>query len=53
MSAQLSNEQLLQAAKQFGTPLYVYHAEKISEQYNKLITAFNKSNVVFFMPVKH
>ncbi|MBA4196365.1 MAG: diaminopimelate decarboxylase [Chitinophaga sp.] len=52
MSEHLSNEQLIQAAHQFGTPLYLYHAEKISEQYNKLTTAFNKSNVVFFYACK-
>ena len=25
---QLTNEQLIDAANRFGTPLYVYHAEK-------------------------
>ena len=33
MSQSLSNTQLVQLADQFGTPLYVYHAEKIKEQY--------------------
>lgn len=49
---QLTNEQLIKAAEKFGTPLYVYHAEKIAEQYNKLKQAFNKSNVTFFYACK-
>jgi diaminopimelate decarboxylase len=48
----LSNRQLLQAAEHFGTPLYVYHAEKIQEQYNRLTTAFKDSNVVFYYACK-
>ncbi|MDP4264516.1 MAG: diaminopimelate decarboxylase [Bacteroidota bacterium] len=52
MARQLSNEQLIRAAKDFGTPLYVYHAEKIKEQYEKLTNAFSKSNVVFFYACK-
>lgn len=52
MAQQLSNEQLIQIAKEFGTPLYVYHAEKIKEQYEKLTTAFKGSNVVFFYACK-
>ncbi len=52
MSQQLSNEQLISAAKQFGTPLYLYHAEKITEQYQKLQTAFSKSNVKIFYACK-
>jgi diaminopimelate decarboxylase len=36
MPEKLSGEQLLQAAREFGTPLYVYHTEKIKEQYQKL-----------------
>ncbi len=52
MSQQLSDEQLAALANKFGTPLYVYHAEKIKEQYEKLATAFSKSNVVFFYACK-
>lgn len=52
MSEQLSNEILLQAAQQFGTPLYVYHAEKITEQFNRLTAAFSKSDVKFFYACK-
>lgn len=36
----LSNEQLIAIAKEYGTPTYVYHAEKIAEQYGKLQDAF-------------
>ena len=50
--SQLSPQQLIQIAKEFGTPVYVYHAEKIAEQYKKLTTAFNGSNVVFFYACK-
>lgn len=52
MSAQLSPEYLVQLAQQFGTPLYAYHAEKIRDQYNKLTTAFNGSNTLFFYASK-
>ncbi|HEX9512941.1 MAG TPA: diaminopimelate decarboxylase [Puia sp.] len=52
MSAQLSPEYLIQLAQQFGTPLYAYHAEKIKEQYNKLTTAFSRSNTLFFYASK-
>jgi diaminopimelate decarboxylase len=33
---------LLQLADQFGGPLYVYNAEKIESQYNRLVNAFSK-----------
>ena len=46
---QLSHQQLIEVAKEFGTPVYVYHAEKIAEQYKKLTTAFNKSNTRVFL----
>ena len=52
MPEQLSNEQLLQAASEFGTPLYVYHAEKIKEQYQKLTTAFSILDTKFFYASK-
>jgi diaminopimelate decarboxylase len=52
MSAQLSPEYLISLGQQFGTPLYVYHAEKIKEQYNKLTTAFSRSNTLFFYACK-
>lgn len=52
MENQLSNEQLIAAARQFGTPLYVYHAEKITEQYNKLSHAFSGHPTRFFYACK-
>ncbi|MEI2738570.1 MAG: diaminopimelate decarboxylase [Chitinophagaceae bacterium] len=52
MPEQLSNEQLILAAKEFGTPLYVYHAEKIKEQYQKLATAFSILDTKFFYASK-
>ncbi len=36
---------LLTVATQFGTPLYVYDADSIKSQYNKLINAFPKTNI--------
>ncbi|MDP4214121.1 MAG: diaminopimelate decarboxylase [Bacteroidota bacterium] len=48
----LSHEVLIQLAEQYGTPLYVYHAEKIKEQYNRLKTAFSKTDAVFFYACK-
>ena len=52
MQDKLSNEQLIGAARQFGTPLYVYHAEKIKEQYKKLTTAFSALDTRFFYATK-
>ena len=52
MQQPLSNEQLSSIAKEFGTPVYVYHAEKIREQYEKLTTAFKGSDVLFFYACK-
>ncbi len=48
----LSEEQLINIAEEFGTPAYVYHAERISEQYNKLKIAFVNSDVRFFYACK-
>ena len=50
--ASLSKEQLQQAAAEFGTPVYIYHAEKIAEQYKKLKDAFSKSEARFFYACK-
>src|SRR6266404_4740698 len=52
MSEQLSPEYLVALGQQFGTPLYVYHAEKIKEQYNKLTTAFSRSKPLLFYASK-
>jgi len=52
MPEQLSHDQLTAAARQFGTPLYVYHAEKIKEQYQKLTSAFSLQDTLFFYASK-
>ena len=52
MSKVLSNTELANIADEFGTPVYVYDAEKIKEQYNKLITAFKNTDTVFFYACK-
>lgn len=52
MPEQLSNAQLIQSANEFGTPLYVYHAEKIKEQYNKLLDSFSGADTRFFYAAK-
>lgn len=38
----MENSQLLQIAKDFGSPVYVYDAKKISSQYHRLTSAFSK-----------
>ncbi|MBP6127865.1 diaminopimelate decarboxylase [Flavobacterium sp.] len=38
----MQNTELLQVAQEFGCPLYVYDAEKIKSQYNRLTKAFHK-----------
>lgn len=48
----MENEQLLQLAQQYGTPLYVYNADVISKQYKKLETAFSKHPTRFFYACK-
>lgn len=52
MSQKLNRGELLGIAGEFGTPLYVYHAEKIQEQYSKLTTAFTILPVKFFYACK-
>jgi diaminopimelate decarboxylase len=52
MVNELSGAYLIELAEQFGTPLYVYHAEKIKDQYQKLKVAFQKDDVVFFYACK-
>jgi diaminopimelate decarboxylase len=52
MPLHLSNKQLVQLANEFGTPLYVYHAERIKEQYARLQAAFSSSDTKFFYAAK-
>lgn len=48
----LNAQQLITIAQEFGTPVYIYHAEKIKEQYQKLTTAFQKSDAKIFYACK-
>jgi diaminopimelate decarboxylase len=52
MPQSLSHSQLNDLAERFGTPLYVYHAEKIKEQYEKLIAGFSVVDAKFFFACK-
>jgi diaminopimelate decarboxylase len=52
MPQQLTNEQLINIAGEYGTPVYVYHAEKIAEQYSKLKAAFANCDTRFFYACK-
>ncbi len=52
MSYSLSPSQLSAIADEFGTPVYVYHADKIGEQYQKLSQAFKNCNARFFYACK-
>lgn len=36
----MQNNQLIQIAKDFGSPVYIYDADKIEQQYNRLTSAF-------------
>lgn len=52
MSVQLTREQLLTIAREYGTPVYVYHAEKIKEQFQKLTSAFSILDTKIFYACK-
>ena len=52
MTHSLLHDHLIQIANEFGTPVYVYHAEKIKEQYEKLNNAFKGCNARFFYACK-
>lgn len=52
MVSPLSHQQLLNIANEYGTPVYVYHAEKISEQFAKLQQAFSQTPTRFFYASK-
>jgi len=40
----MQTKDLVQIAQEFGSPIYVYDAEKIKSQYNRLTAAFSKVN---------
>ena len=44
----ITNEQLTAVASEFGSPVYVYHAEKITQQFQKLTDAFQGHATRFF-----
>jgi diaminopimelate decarboxylase len=52
MTHSLTHTQLVELAEKFGTPLYVYHAEKIKEQYQTLEKAFSDTHARFFYACK-
>lgn len=52
MSSELSATQLTAIATEFGTPVYVYHAEKIATQYDKLKKAFSSCDAKIFYACK-
>jgi diaminopimelate decarboxylase len=52
MPLELKREQLIEIAEQYGTPVYVYHAERIKEQYQRLLSAFSNTNAKFFYAAK-
>ncbi len=52
MTTPLSHTDLIAIAEEYGTPVYVYHAEKIAAQFQKLKTAFHNTNTVFFYACK-
>ena len=52
MPQTLTKDFLIQCAREFGTPLYVYHAERIKEQYDRLKNAFVGCDTRFFYACK-
>lgn len=49
---ELSSSKLVEISNKFGTPLYVYDAQKISTQYGILVDAFKSNKVKFFYASK-
>lgn len=52
MDSELNSQLLHDTAEEFGTPLYIYNAESIKEQYQKLTSAFKGGNTTFFYACK-
>ncbi|MEI6264391.1 MAG: diaminopimelate decarboxylase [Sphingobacteriia bacterium] len=52
MPLTISNNQLSSIAANFGTPLYVYNADKITDQYLQLQKSFTDVNAKFFFACK-
>lgn len=51
-ASEITNQQLVQIAREFGTPVYIYHAETIARQYAKLKNAFKGGDARFFYACK-
>lgn len=49
---EMDNNQLLKVAQEFGTPTYVYDADKIIHQYRRLKNAFNPLDVKLHYAMK-
>ena len=45
----MNNDTLVKLAQEFGTPLYVYEADKIKQQYERLVKAFEGTDARFFL----
>ena len=52
MNPSLPYEELNKVANTYGTPLYVYHGEKIEQQYQNLLTHFSSKSTRFFYACK-
>jgi diaminopimelate decarboxylase len=52
MAKNLTHNQLIEIANEFGTPVYIYHAERIAAQYKKLQKGFAGCNTRFFYACK-
>jgi diaminopimelate decarboxylase len=52
MQSSIPHQQLIEIAGQFGTPVYVYHAEKIKSQFEKLVNAFSQLDTRIFYACK-
>ncbi|MFA9205756.1 MAG: diaminopimelate decarboxylase [Burkholderiaceae bacterium] len=52
MNPSIPYEELNKAAATYGTPLYVYHGEKIEQQYQNLLTHFSSKSTRFFYASK-
>ena len=52
MNPSISYEELNKAASTYGTPLYVYHGEKIEAQYQNLLNHFSTKSTRFFYACK-
>jgi diaminopimelate decarboxylase len=44
----MNSKELLKIANEFGTPVYVYDAESIKTQYEKLTSSFLKHTKFFY-----